>query len=189
MAKSAGLQTLERYQNEAYDRRNTKLRKTHNTNILTHTQFVLIGHKFQCKTPMKHVIIVSHRSSILCREGFTAAGPGGPPPGKCSEMRFQANPDGTILPQNELLSCEPRGSLTACWTILRSEIKVNSVHRVLRANFVAIVHKFVENKKLVVDSRGGSRLPIPSGSAPAMHPRKRACKIPSRYFLKHCFIQ
>jgi hypothetical protein len=56
---------------------------------------------------------------------------------RCSEMRFQANPYGTILPQNDIeLLCEVRGSLTACWSILRSEIKVNSVlHRVLRAIF------------------------------------------------------
>jgi hypothetical protein len=62
-------------------------------------------------------------------------------------MRFQANPDGTILPQNDIELREARGSLTACWTILRSEIKVNSVHRVFQANFFAIVHKFVEKKK------------------------------------------
>jgi hypothetical protein len=47
----------------------------------------------------------------------------------CSEMRFQANPDGTILAQNDIeLLCEARESLAACWIILRSVIKVNSVH-------------------------------------------------------------
>jgi hypothetical protein len=31
---------------------------------------------------------------------------------RCSEMRFQANPDGTILPQNYIeLLCEARGKL------------------------------------------------------------------------------
>jgi hypothetical protein len=44
-------------------------------------------------------------------------------------MRFQANPDGTILAQNDIeLLFEARRSLTACWIILRSEIKVNSVY-------------------------------------------------------------
>jgi hypothetical protein len=34
---------------------------------------------------------------------------------RCSEMRFQANPDGTILAQNDIeLLCEARGGLTAC---------------------------------------------------------------------------
>jgi hypothetical protein len=63
-------------------------------------------------------------------------------------MRFQANPDSTILPQNDIeLLCEARGSLTtACRTILRSEIKVNSVHRVFRANFFAIVHRGFKKK-------------------------------------------
>jgi hypothetical protein len=41
-------------------------------------------------------------------------------------MRIQANPDGTILAQNYIeLLWEARGGFTACWIILRSEIKVN----------------------------------------------------------------
>jgi hypothetical protein len=98
---------------------------------------------------------------------------GGSPPGnllnaRCSEMRFQANPDGTILPQNDIeLLCEACGSLTACWTILRSEIKVNSIHRVFRVNFFAIVHKFVERKKIWWSRAGGSRPPKPTLSGPA----------------------
>jgi hypothetical protein len=68
-------------------------------------------------------------------------------------MRFQANPDGTILAQNDIgLLCEARGGLTACGTILRSEIKVNSVHRILRAIFLGIVHTFVGKQMLVVES-------------------------------------
>jgi hypothetical protein len=71
-------------------------------------------------------------------------------------MRFQANPDGTILAQNDIeLLYEARESLTVCWIILRSEIKVNSVHRIFRANAFAIVHKFVEKTILVAESGGG----------------------------------
>jgi hypothetical protein len=56
---------------------------------------------------------------------------------RCSEMRFQANPGGTILAKNDIeLLCEARGSLIACWIILRLEIKVNNVHRIFRANFL-----------------------------------------------------
>jgi hypothetical protein len=39
-----------------------------------------------------------------------------------------------------------------CWTILRSEIKVNSIHKIFRAIFVTIDHKFVEKFCLVVES-------------------------------------
>jgi hypothetical protein len=86
----------------------------------------------------------------------------------CIFLRFQANPGGTILAQNYIeLLCESVG-LTACWIILRSEIKVNSVHRIFRANFLVIVHKFVEQKMLVVESRGGSRAP---------RIRARACRV------------
>jgi hypothetical protein len=54
-------------------------------------------------------------------------------------MRFQANPDGTILAQNYIVMlCEARGGLTVCCIILRSEIKVNSVHRILRAIFFLV---------------------------------------------------
>jgi hypothetical protein len=59
-------------------------------------------------------------------------------------MRFQANPDGTILARNDIeLLCEACGGLTACCIIMRSEIKVNGIHRIIRAVFFAIVHKFV----------------------------------------------
>jgi hypothetical protein len=74
-----------------------------------------------------------------------AAAGGSPENLRCSEKRFQANPDGTILAQNDIeLLCEARASLTTCRIILRSEIEVNSVHRIFRANFFAMVHKFVD---------------------------------------------
>jgi hypothetical protein len=76
-------------------------------------------------------------------------------------MQFQANPDGRILSQNDIELCEASGSLTACWTILRSEIKVNSIHRVglFRANYFSIVHKFVEKKISGREQGGGVTTP------------------------------
>jgi hypothetical protein len=59
-------------------------------------------------------------------------------------MRFQANPDGTILPQNDIELCEARGGLLACWTILRSDIKVNNVQSIQSWK-----------KNFVVESKGG----------------------------------
>jgi hypothetical protein len=85
-------------------------------------------------------------SDNVLTEGCAAAGsPRKILKSRCSEMRFQANPDCTILPQNYIELLYVR-HVEVCWTILRSEIKVNNVHKVFRANFFAIVHKFVEKK-------------------------------------------
>jgi hypothetical protein len=91
-------------------------------------------------------------------------------------MRFQANPDGTILAQNDIeLLCEARGSLTACWIILRSEIKVNSVHIEYSERFFLLKFTSLFYRKLVVESGvwgvgagvgGMGGVTTPSGSAP-----------------------
>jgi hypothetical protein len=60
------------------------------------------------------------------------------------------------------------------WAVMRGTWKfdswnqrLNSVHRIFRANFFAIVHTFVETKMAV-----GSRGPRPPGSAPDPHWKK-----------------
>jgi hypothetical protein len=92
---------------------------------------------------------------------------------RCSEMRFQANPNGTILAKCKMiLSCYVRHEEVWQLAELFWDRRL-SVHRIFRVNFFAIVHKFVGEKKMV-ESRG-VRIPW------TLTPQIRTCYVLSSF--------